>query len=124
MLVTSFEKSPIAFWGFRSFACRLAGVAFSFNGGKDSTVLLHLIRAAVERWHAQHSVCNAVKGLGGVSTFFFHDDRDFPEITDFTYSINKIYGLNMEILHGDFKAGLISFLGRTTIKAIILGTRK
>ena len=27
--------------------CRIAGVAFSFNGGKDSTVLLHIIRAAI-----------------------------------------------------------------------------
>ena len=27
--------------------CRASGVAFSFNGGKDSTVLLHIIRAAI-----------------------------------------------------------------------------
>ena len=27
--------------------CRVNGVAFSFNGGKDSTVLLHIIRAAI-----------------------------------------------------------------------------
>lgn len=27
--------------------CSVSGVAFSFNGGKDSTVLLHIIRAAI-----------------------------------------------------------------------------
>ena len=27
--------------------CRAEGVSFSFNGGKDSTVLLHVLRAAV-----------------------------------------------------------------------------
>jgi FAD synthetase len=108
--------------------CRPVGVAFSFNGGKDSTVLLHLIRAAVVEWQRRHGGSSNPTGphggLGGITTFFFHDDRDFPEITEFTHWVNKEYDLDMGVLFGDFKAGLDSLLSRTHIKAIILGTRK
>lgn len=39
--------SSCLFCGLFSFGCSVSGVAFSFNGGKDSTVLLHIIRAAI-----------------------------------------------------------------------------
>lgn len=30
--------------------------------------------------------------LGGVLTFFFHHDTDFPEVLEFTHSTSKAYG--------------------------------
>lgn len=42
----------------------------------------------------------------------------------FTHATNEQYALRMEVLQGDFKAGLHDLLGRTTIKAIFLGTRR
>jgi FAD synthetase len=148
-------------------------VAFSFNGGKDSTVLLHIVRAALvlrareqglpdngeegalsltlaPRRHtnaplrtllrSQAAACRpcrqpanpspaqpglaAPAGLGGLRTFFFHSDADFPEITEFVYSSNEKYHLGMEVLHGDFKAGLVGMLQRSGVRAILLGTRK
>ncbi len=30
--------------------------------------------------------------LGGVLTFFFHYDTDFPEVLEFTHATNKSYG--------------------------------
>jgi hypothetical protein len=63
-------------------------------------------------------------GLGGVVTFFFHSDADFDTITQFVHATNAQYGLNMVVLHGDFKQGLEGLIRETAIQAIILGTRR
>lgn len=107
------------------------GVAFSFNGGKDSTVLLHIIRAALAQRQRLHEAAAGVPNgfcddlpLGGVLTFFFHHDTDFPEIMEFTHATNKRLGLGMEVLTGDFKQGLEQLLQQTHVQAIVLGTRR
>ncbi|KAG7670257.1 hypothetical protein KSW81_008388 [Nannochloris sp. 'desiccata'] len=100
------------------------GVAFSFNGGKDSTVLLHLIRAALARRQEVELNGIAAGGLPGVCTFFFHNDADFEEITSFTHHTNEQYNLDMTVLYGDFKTGLETFLVETSVRAILLGTRR
>eukprot|EP00887_Chlorella_sp_A99_P006739 scaffold3.g6739.t1 len=105
------------------------GTAFSFNGGKDSTVLLHLIRAAVAQ-HADDAADSTANGvsasapLGGILTFFFHHDNDFPEVLEFVHATNEQYGLGMRVLYGDFKAGLEALLAETAVRAILLGTRR
>lgn len=96
-----------------------SGTAFSFNGGKDSTVLLHLIRATVARRGMTDEV-----PLGGIVTFFFQYESDFSEVISFTHETNAHFGLDIKILSGDFKQGLESLIRETQVKAIILGTRK
>lgn len=102
------------------FHCRHTGLALSFNGGKDSTVLLHLLRAVVVQRKGDAS---GSRGLGGIATFFFHHNNDFEDVTSFTYECNKRYDLDMHVLTGDFKTGLVQFLQATQVKAIFLGTR-
>ena len=62
--------------------------------------------------------------LGGILTFFFHNNADFEEITDFTHDTDRRYRLGMEVLHGSFRAGLEALLAARPIRAILIGTRK
>ncbi|BBH07768.1 phosphoadenosine phosphosulfate reductase family protein [Prunus dulcis] len=80
-------------------------VAFSFNGGKDSTVLLHLLRAGYFLHKGEKSCSNG-------------DVKDFPIRT-----IYFDYGLQLDIIRSDFKSGLEALLNAKPIKAIFLGVR-
>ncbi|PNH11162.1 putative FAD synthase [Tetrabaena socialis] len=93
-------------------------IAFSFNGGKDSTVLLHLLRAAVAGGAE-------AQGLGGIQSFYFRKADDFEEVKEFVESSDTQYGLQVEYLaEQDFKRGLCDYLSRTGVMAIVLGTRR
>ncbi|KAK9840250.1 hypothetical protein WJX74_006136 [Apatococcus lobatus] len=109
-----------------------SATALSFNGGKDSTVLLHLTRAAValkdrqpETEPTQQDVFteDQANGLGGVLTFMFERTDDFQEIIEFGRLSNTLYGLEMNKLEGDFKPGLANFISQHRIRAILIGTR-
>ncbi|KGN58989.1 FAD synthase [Cucumis sativus] len=98
-------------------------VAFSFNGGKDSTVLLHILRAAFFL-HKEEEGCS-VDGLKEfpIRTIYFESPSAFPEINSFTYDMATNYGLLMDIIRTDFKSGLESLLKSRPIRAIFLGVR-
>lgn len=102
-------------------------VAFSFNGGKDSTVLLHLLRAGYYLHKAEKIGCNRDLMDGEIAfpirTIYFESASAFPEINSFTYETAKSYGLQMEIIRLDFKAGLEALLKSKPIRAIFLGVR-
>ncbi|CAA7399225.1 unnamed protein product [Spirodela intermedia] len=101
-------------------------IAFSFNGGKDSTVLLHLLRAGF-------FLHNKDRGFSGsetdskkecaIRTIYFETPCAFPEINSFTYELANTYSLQLEIIHSDFKSGLEDLLKKKSTKAILLGTR-
>ncbi|KAI5680764.1 hypothetical protein M9H77_01991 [Catharanthus roseus] len=102
-------------------------VAFSFNGGKDSTVLLHLLRAGYYLHNAEKSLPNGDLDRDEISfpiqTIYFECPSAFPEINSFTYDTAAKYGLQMEIIRLDFKAGLEALLKAKPIRAIFLGVR-
>ncbi|OVA06951.1 Molybdopterin binding domain [Macleaya cordata] len=102
-------------------------VAFSFNGGKDSTVLLHLLRAGyfLHKEKPDHSSgiptnCDLKFPL---RTIYFETPSAFPEINSFTYKTAETYGLQIEIIRLDFKSGLEALLMEKPTTAIFLGTR-
>lgn len=87
------------------------GCCLSFNGGKDSTVLLHLIMQAFpDEYKKMHFV-------------FFQNDNEFPEVQQFVKDMDAKYKLNIHYSCASFREGLAELLSRTKIKAIFLGTR-
>ncbi|OMO99956.1 hypothetical protein CCACVL1_03524 [Corchorus capsularis] len=98
-------------------------VAFSFNGGKDSTVLLHLLRAGYFLHREEQSCSNGVLTDFPIRTIYFESSSAFPEINLFTYDTAKTYGLQLDIIRTDFKSGLEALLKANPIRAIFLGVR-
>lgn len=102
-------------------------VALSFNGGKDSTVLLHLLRAGCFLHQAEefNSGGDAVDGgkTFPIRTIYFESPSAFPEINSFTYEAASIYDIQMDIIRLDFKSGLEALLKANPIRAIFLGVR-
>ncbi|KAM1037584.1 hypothetical protein EV1_032063 [Malus domestica] len=98
-------------------------VAFSFNGGKDSTVLLHLLRAGYFLHKGEQSCSNECVKDFPMRTIYFESPSAFPEINSFTYDAATTYGLQLDIIRSDFKSGLEDLLKSKPIKAIFLGVR-
>ena len=57
-------------------------------------------------------------------TFFFDRSDDFSEIREFVRTMDTRYGLHLQTMHGDFKAGVEHLVNVRGIKAIFLGTRR
>ena len=107
------------------------GLALSLNGGKDSTVLLHLIRAGVYLRGRQRSGNNVQseseasrRPLGGITSFFFDTPDDFPEVVSFTKKTADEYDLSLRVYTSSFFEGLEELLSSTSVKAFFLGTRR
>jgi FAD synthetase len=104
--------------------CRPEGLGFSFNGGKDSTLLLHLLLEGVKRWRReQGGSWNETDGLMGIHTFFFESEDEFPEVISFVKQTNEQYHLHIATYTGGFKEGLSNMLKQLPVKGIFLGTR-
>ncbi|KAH9671316.1 MoCF biosynth domain-containing protein [Citrus sinensis] len=97
-------------------------VAFSFNGGKDSTVLLHLLRAGYFLHKGEQSCSNGSLTFP-IRTIYFESNSAFPEINSFTYDTASKYVLQLDIIRSDFKSGLEALLNAKPIRAIFLGVR-
>lgn len=67
-------------------------MALSFNAGKDSCALMHLIRAALndhqESISEEQKETNA-RSLGGIRCFMFIKDDEFTEMQEFSKEMDQ-----------------------------------
>ncbi|KAJ3166676.1 3'-phosphoadenosine 5'-phosphosulfate sulfotransferase [Geranomyces variabilis] len=99
------------------------GLALSFNGGKDCTVLMHLMYAAREQ-HAQENPTADLQPIRIKTLYVAHTDS-FPEVDEFVAYCEPRYGLDLVKIYGPMREGIQSFLDRyPKVHAMLVGTRR
>jgi FAD synthetase len=97
-------------------------LCLSFNGGKDCTVVLHLLRAALLRASAP-----ALGSPGGPGVVYFRGaEPEFPEVASFISATEAAFGFACEAFSG-FKSGLSELVARPEgggrLRGVLMGTR-
>ncbi len=91
-------------------------LCISFNGGKDCTVLLHILHAALNKLSLPPRQLKAV---------YIRYDSPFHQAEEFISETTERYNLNLITMTGNIKAALKALKEtQPTIKAILLGTRR
>ncbi|KAL3285109.1 hypothetical protein HHI36_019233 [Cryptolaemus montrouzieri] len=89
----------------------------SFNGGKDCTVLLHLMLAVLEK----HYPCYNQKPI----CLYVQSQHPFPEQEEFVDKCQRLYSLEVIKLQMDIKNALkITLRDNPNLKACLMGTRR
>mmetsp|Transcript_13029 Transcript_13029/g.40137 ORF Transcript_13029/g.40137 Transcript_13029/m.40137 type:complete len:442 (+) Transcript_13029:185-1510(+) len=116
-------ESAIRLYGLRA-------VAIAFNGGKDATVILHLMRACLAKAAEETLSDGEEKSESRIATaarvisMYIVDKDEFPEVEEFVKKMCKAYAVDATDLFLNFKDSLSAFLNqRTEIAAFVLGTR-
>nr|CAD7193741.1 unnamed protein product [Timema douglasi] len=92
-------------------------IFLSFNGGKDCTVLLHLVCAVfLRKYPGQQKPINTV---------YIQYEEPFPEVETFIQETVKRYELNLVTIPGPIKGVLQKLLReKPHLKAVLMGTRR
>lgn len=133
-------RSTLAFCKAQLRRFGLRHTAFSFNGGKDCTVLLHLLRMAFQEMREEDDAAvNATASADGPSSspapspsswslseltcIYFQEANEFDAIQSFMSEMSTAYSLSLAHMCGSFKLGLIALQASKPIRAIFMGQR-
>ncbi|KAH0572830.1 FAD synthetase [Spironucleus salmonicida] len=101
-------------------------LSLSFNGGKDATVLLHLVRTVcviMSRFLQTEEPHTIFRRL--VRVFVIHVEKQFPEISEFLIESEIKYNLGIHVYQGiDFKQNLQNFIDDFSPEICFVGVRK
>lgn len=91
-------------------------IMFSFNGGKDCTVVLHMLHKFYQN--------NALKHIK-LPVLYIQSDDNFPELDLFVDECSEFYNINLIKRKGDIKSVLFELLKEMPgIKAVFMGNRR
>ncbi|KAI8852264.1 hypothetical protein BC829DRAFT_373826 [Chytridium lagenaria] len=101
------------------------GTAVSFNGGKDCTVLLHMLARYVQEFGPKDQNGKPIKKSLEMPAMYIACQDAFPEVEAFVKDQVESYGLKLTRIEAGMKDGLQIFLDQNPdIKAILIGTRR
>ncbi|KPV76682.1 uncharacterized protein RHOBADRAFT_52656 [Rhodotorula graminis WP1] len=110
-------------------------IALSFNGGKDCTVLIHLLATAVLRHLHRHAFADDAPSsssspaptLPPIETVYVRCPSPFPQVEAFVALSTHWYHLALVAVDDSMRAGLQTYLDLkqpSPPKAILVGTRR
>lgn len=104
--------------------CRNEEIAVSFNGGKDCTVLLHLICAAM--FHRAASAPSTSTSPPCLNAIYVRCDSPFPQVEEFIELSCAYYNLSLHTITSDMRSALTTYQNKykPKVKAVIVGTRR
>lgn len=90
-------------------------IFLSFNGGKDCTVLLHLVSSLFgKKYPNEPLLC-----------LYIQPDDPFDEIEEFVKQCEDLYNILIDVVHGDTKSALEGICEqRKELKACVMGCRR
>ncbi|XP_064455862.1 FAD synthase-like [Ornithodoros turicata] len=93
------------------------GICIGFSGGKDCTVILHVLYAVLRKTYG--------KDTPKIHCFYMSRGTVWPEIKVFIERTAQVYNLDLNIVSGfDYKVAMQQYLdGHPTVQAFLLGNR-
>lgn len=89
-------------------------IAVSFNGGKDATITLHLLRYVLYKHDKLHLLGTVIKII------YFEEENSFPEMDTFVNDTKTLYNLVYTTYDVPFKQGMIDAVAHGC-RSILMG---